>query len=78
VVEHGQGGSYTYSLALRDWPAGLLSVYPARVFAFRGARMALRAFGPGPNGLVSLMWERTIHADTRGQTVRTVLESRDG
>jgi hypothetical protein len=40
VAGHGQGGSYTYSPALRDWQAGCLSGYPACVFVFRGARMA--------------------------------------
>lgn len=34
--------------ALRYWRAGVLSVYPARVFLFRGARMASKGFRPRP------------------------------
>jgi hypothetical protein len=36
-----------------------------------GLRVASEGFSMGP-------WERTTHADTRGQTSRTYLASRDG
>jgi hypothetical protein len=38
VAGHGQGG--VRRAALHDWRAGFRSEYPARVFFFRGARMA--------------------------------------
>jgi hypothetical protein len=36
----------TYSSALRDWRAGFLSMYQARVFVFRAAGMASKGFRP--------------------------------
>jgi hypothetical protein len=38
----------------------------------------LKAFGPSPNGLVFSLWERTIHADLRGQIMRTCPRDLDG
>jgi hypothetical protein len=70
VAGHGQGGSYHFP-ALRDWRAGLLSAYPARVFVFRVARMASKGLHVASGGGV-------MRSPVRGRFAYTEIECGPG
>jgi hypothetical protein len=56
--------------ALRDLRAGFLSMYPARVFVSRGARMASKGLHVASEGYSMGLWERT--AQRAHNTARTI------
>src|SRR5215211_7758052 len=47
--------------------AGFLSMYPARVFVFRGARLASKGLRVAGEGFSMVLWERDVDRAQTGQ-----------